>query len=73
MLQKFTDSHIEAVFIELGGHDCSPYRQAKSNTRRAKTKHRDPTRVAADFLLNLIAYNVGPELKTTPEAARSAV
>ena len=24
MLQKFTDSHIEAVFIELGGHDCSP-------------------------------------------------
>jgi hypothetical protein len=24
MLQKFTDSHIEAVFIELGGHGCSP-------------------------------------------------
>jgi hypothetical protein len=50
-----------------------PIGQAKSNTRRAKTKHRGPTRVAADFLLNLIAYNVGPELKTTPEAARSAV
>ena len=38
--------------------------------RRAKTKHRGPTRVAADFFLNLIAHNVGPELKTTPEAAR---
>lgn len=41
-----------------------------SNTRRAKTQHRGPTRVTADFLLNLIAYNVGPELKTTPEAAQ---
>jgi hypothetical protein len=28
---------------------------------------------ARRLLLNLIAYNVGPELKTTPEAARSAV
>lgn len=41
-----------------------------SNTRRAKTQHRGPTRVTPDFLLNLIAYNVGPELKTTPEAAQ---
>ena len=30
------------------------------------TKHRDPARVAADFLLNLIACNLGPKLKTTP-------
>lgn len=30
------------------------------------TKHRGPARVAADFLLNLIACNLGPKLKTTP-------
>jgi hypothetical protein len=29
------------------------------------TKHRGPARVAADFLLNLIACNLGPKLKTT--------
>jgi len=37
------------------------------------TKHRGPARVAADFLLNLIACNLGPKLKTTPHAAMSAV
>jgi hypothetical protein len=30
------------------------------------TKHRGPARVAADFLLNLIACNLAPKLKTTP-------
>lgn len=30
------------------------------------TKHRGPARVAADFLLNLIARNLAPKLKTTP-------
>ena len=30
------------------------------------TKHRGPARVAADFLLNLIACNLGQKLKTTP-------
>lgn len=30
------------------------------------TKHRGLARVATDFLLNLIACNLGPKLKTTP-------
>jgi len=37
MLQKFTDSHIKAVFIQLGCHGCSPLiRQGKTNMRQAK-------------------------------------
>src|SRR4030081_2205584 len=73
MLQKFTDSHIEAVFIELGGHGCSPWSGRRSLTRGEQRPNIEAPRVAADFLLNLIAYSVGPERKTTPEAARSAV
>ncbi len=39
------------------------------------TKHRGLARVATDFLLNLIACNLGPNLKTTPgsEISRSGV
>ncbi len=38
-------------------HDCNYIRARGRNTMR-KTKHRGIGRVAADFLLNLIAYNL---------------